>query len=178
MKRKNWVIILKGAPGVGKSYVSRKLVTKLKGKNVARISIDELLHFDTRHLNRDKLKLAKFHAAILTRSFLREGFDIIIEYCFDIPSHLKFLLEKIQKSHLEKIPEADVHVFHLEADIPSLLKRNATRKDGTDAMPRAVLQRLADACRKTAGKIPGETIISTERLAPARVVEEILGKIK
>ena len=79
--KKNSVIILKGPPGVGKSFTARKLISRINKTKTARISIDEVLHFDQRTgLTKDKLKLAKFHTAIMARSFLREGFDVILEY--------------------------------------------------------------------------------------------------
>ena len=101
----NKVIILKGSPGVGKSFTARKIISTLKNSKLALISIDELLHIDQRKLNEDKLRLAKFHAAIIARSFLREGFDVIIEYTFDIPAHLEFLIDKLKHSHVEKLPK-------------------------------------------------------------------------
>lgn len=178
MSEKNKVFILKGAPGVGKSFISRKLISKLNKKKIALISVDELLHLDTRSLCQDKLKLAKFHAAILVRSFLREGFDIVVEYCFDIQSHLKFFWEKIQSSHVEVIPEADIFIFHLEADIPTLLERNKTRRDGSDPMPVSVLKKLAEDCEKTAGKMKGEIVVSTTKVSPAKVVDFIMSQIQ
>ena len=173
-KKNNKVIILKGPAGVGKSFTARKLNSRLKTTKTARISIDEVLHFDQRNLSQDKLKLAKFHTAIMTRSFLREGFTVIIEYTFDILEHLEFLIEKIQHSHAEKLSKSDIHVFHLTADFEEVKKRNRTRKDGSDPLPEGTLKKLYTSCEKTAGKIPGEIVIDTTKAPAKKAVEKIM----
>ncbi len=176
--KRNRVIILKGPPGVGKSFTARKLVSRLETTKIARISIDEVLHFDQRkNLIKDKLKLAKFHTAIMARSFLREGFDVVIEYTFDIPEHLEFLIDKIKRSHTEKISASDVHIFHLTASIEEVAKRNKTRKDGSDPLPAATLKRLYKSCEKTAGMIKGEVIIDTNKAPAKKAVEQIMEAI-
>lgn len=178
-EKRNRVIILKGSPGVGKSFTARKLISRLGTTKIARISIDEVLHFDQRKsLSKDKLKLAKFHTAIMVRSFLQEGFDVVIEYTFDIPEHLEFLIDKIRRSHTEQIPVSDVHVFHLTASIKEVAKRNKTRKGGSDPLPVGTLKKLYNSCEKTAGKVNGEIIIDTNRAPAKRTVERILEAVK
>lgn len=177
-RKKNKVIILKGPPGVGKSFTSRKLISRLKTTKVARISIDEVLHFDQRKgLSRDKLKLAKFHTAIMVRSFLSDGFDVVIEYTFDITEHLEFLIEKIKKSHTGSITESDLYVFHLTASIEEVSKRNKTRKDGSDPLPASILKKLYNLCEKTAGSVKGEIVIDTNKAPVKKAVEKIMGEI-
>jgi len=176
--KRNSVIILKGPPGVGKSFTARKLISRIKTTKTARISIDEVLHFDQRRgLIKDKLKLAKFHTAIMVRSFLREGFDVVIEYTFDIPEHLEFLIDKIKKSHTEKLPAADIHIFHLTASFDEVIKRNQTRKDGSDPLPAGPLKKLYKSCENTAGFIKGEIIIDTDKAPVKKAVERILEEI-
>ena len=174
--KRNRVIILKGSPGVGKSFTARKLISRFNTTKTARISIDEVLHFDQRkNLSRDKLKLAIFHTAIMVRSFLREGFDVVIEYTFDIPEHLEFLIDKIKRSHTEKLPAADIHIFHLAASIEEVLKRNKTRKDGSDPLPDGTLKKLYKLCENTAGLVEGEIIIDTNKVPAKNAVEKIMG---
>ncbi len=178
-KKKNRVIILKGPPGVGKSFTARKLNSRLKTTKTARISVDEVLHFDQRrNLTNDKLKLAKFHAAILVRSFLSEGFDIIIEYTFDITDHLEFMIDKIKRSHVEDLPKANVYIFHLTASFEEVRKRNKTRKDGSDPLPEGTLKKLYKSCEKTAGLAKGEIIIDTDKKPVKKAVEQIMEVIK
>ena len=173
--KRNKVIILKGSPGVGKSFTSRKLISRLNTTKIARISIDEVLHFDQRrNLTNDKLKLAKFHTAIMARSFLREGFDVILEYTFDITEHLEFLIDKIKHSHAEKLTKADIYVFHLTASIEEVSKRNKTRKDGSDPLPAGAVKRLYKSCEKTAGKIKDEVTIDTNKVPAKNAVEKIM----
>ena len=175
-RKRNRVIILKGPPGVGKSFTSRKLISRLNTTKIARISIDEVLHFDQRrNLTNDKLKLAKFHTAIIVRSFLREGFDVILEYTFDITEHLEFMIDKIKHSHAEKLPKSDVYVFHLTASIEEVSKRNKTRKDGSDPLPASILKKLYKSCEKTAGSVKGETVIDTDKAPVKKAVEKIMG---
>lgn len=173
----NKVIILKGSPGIGKSFTARKLISQLKNKKVALISVDEILHIDQRNLTEDKLKLAKFHAAILTRSFLQEDFDVIIEYTFDIPDHLNFMIDKIKRSHVEKLPKSSVYIFHLTAKLEEVIKRNKTRRDGSDPLPTDVLKKLYNSCENTAGKIEGEIIIQTNKVPLKKIVDQILETI-
>lgn len=178
MEKPNSIIILKGPPGVGKTYTASKLISKLKNKKVALVSIDQLLHFDTRSFNKDKLKLSKFHAALLVRSFLREQFDIIIEYTFDISEHLEFMIDKMKHSHTEDIPKANIYVFHLAASLDEIKKRNKNRRDGSDPMPEDVLKDLCEKCERTVGKIKGEVVLDTTNMTVARVVDEIIKTIR
>ncbi len=173
--KRNSVIILKGPPGVGKSFTARKLISRINKTKTARIPIDEVLHFDQRrNLTKDKLKLAKFHTAIMVRSFLREGFDVVIEYTFDIPEHLEFLIDKIKRSHTEKLPASDIHIFHLTASIEEVIKRNKTRKDGSDPLPDGTLKKLYKLCENTAGLVEGEIIIDTDKSPVKKAVEFIM----
>ena len=173
----NKVIILKGSPGIGKSFTARKLISQLKNKKVALISVDEILHIDQRNLTEDKLKLSKFHAAILTRSFIQEDFDVIIEYTFDIPDHLNFMIDKIKHSHVEKLPNPSVHIFHLTATLEEVVKRNKSRRDGSDPLPANVLKKLYNSCENTAGKVEGEIIIQTTKVPLKKIVDQILETI-
>ncbi len=176
--KRNRVIILKGPPGVGKSFTARKLISRLETTKIARISIDEVLHFDQRKsLSKDKLKLAKFHTAIMGRSFLREGFDVVIEYTFDIPEHLEFLIDKIRRSHTEQIPVSDVHIFHLTASIEEVAKRNKTRKDGSAPLPADILKKLYKSCESTSGMVNGEIVIDTDKSPVKKTVERIMESI-
>ena len=114
----------------------------------------------------------------MVRSFLREGFDVILEYTFDITEHLEFLIDKIKHSHAEKLPKSDVYVFHLTASIEEVSKRNKTRKDGSDPLPESILKKLYNSCEKTAGKIKGEVVIDTNKVPAKKAVEQIMGIVE
>ena len=78
------VKIIRGAPGVGKSTIAQKVASKLSTNKVAHISVDALQHFDCRAAaSKDKLKLGVFHAVLVTRSFISEGFSVVVDYVFD-----------------------------------------------------------------------------------------------
>lgn len=172
--RPNVVIILKGPPGVGKSHTARKLVARLPGTKKAIIGVDDILHIDQRGLSADKAKLATFHAALVTRSFLREGFDVVIEYTFDLTAHLEFLIDKLQHSHVEHIPQARIHTFHLSASIEEVQKRNGSRRDGSDPLPEPSLRRLHATCEATAGAVQDEVVLDTTRMSVGKVVARIV----
>lgn len=174
--RPGLVTILKGSPGVGKSYVARKLIARLPSRKRALIPIDELLHVDQRSLSRDKLRLSKFHAAIMTRSFLREGFDVVIDYTFDVTEDLEFLIEKITHSHAEKLHPSRVFVVHLSAPFEKVVQRNAHRRDGSDPMKASLLKKLYRICEATAGKVRGEIVIDTGKLGVHRVLDSIVAQ--
>lgn len=168
------IIIIKGSPGVGKSCTSRKLVSRLPSSKRAIIQIDEILHLDQRpSLSHDKLKLAKFHTAILARSFLREEFDVIIEYTFDAVDDLVFLIDKIQHSHSETLHPSKIYIFHLTASIAEIESRNAHRRDGSDAMDAVLLHKLFKRCEDTVGKLEGEIVIDTSQLSVNQVIKLI-----
>lgn len=174
----NKIIILKGSPGVGKSFTAGKLISQLSNKNIALISVDEILHIDQRNLTEDKLKLAKFHAAILTRSFIQEGFDVIIEYTFNIPDHLNFMIDKIKRGQVEKIQKSSIHIFHLTAKLEEVIKRNKTRKDGSDPLPDNILKKLYTSCEKSVGKVAGELIIETDKTPLKNIADKIILQLK
>ncbi len=173
----NKIIILKGSPGVGKSFTARKLISLYENKKIALISIDELLHIDQRNLSKVKLRLAKFHAVILTRSFIQKDFDVIIEYTFNISDHLNFMIDKIRRSRGKKIQKSTIHIFHLTAKWEEVIKRNNTRRDGSDPLPANVLKKLYNSCENKAGKVEGEIIIQTNKTSVEKIVDQIFDAI-
>ena len=107
------IIIIKGSPGVGKTYLSKNLVSRLKKKKLAVIPLDTILHFDQRKLNENKLQLGIKNAGKIARSFLREDFNIIIEYTFDISADLRLLIEEIKSYKTSNAGRLKIFIFHL-----------------------------------------------------------------
>jgi tRNA uridine 5-carbamoylmethylation protein Kti12 len=173
-KKKNRVIIIKGSPGVGKSYISMKLASKIKNKKLAVIPVDFVLHLDQGKLNENKLKLAKVNTAIIVNSFLRERYDVIIDYTFDKISHLEFLIEKIVQDSLvyKSIPK--ITVIHLTAPFKEVRMRNENRLDGTDPVPENTLVKLYKKCENTISLIPGEEVIDISKYSAKQIVNIIL----
>lgn len=176
-KRKNWVIIIKGSPGVGKSYISMKLASKLKNRKLAVIPIDFLLHLDQGMLNENKLKLAKTNTALLVNSFLKRKYDVIIDYSFDKISHLEFLIKEIAQEPkvYKSIPQ--VTVIHLTAPLKEVRKRNIKRIDGSDPLPENILVKLYNKCENTVSLIPGEVVLDISKYSTKQIIKKILKTI-
>jgi predicted ABC-type ATPase len=168
------VVILKGPAGVGKSYTARKLISRLD-KKTAYINVDEVLHFDTRNFNNDKQLLAIYNVAILTRNFLTEEFDIIIDYTFDQLKHLDFLIDKIKHSHVSGDYQCQISVIHLTAELETIKKRNKTRLNGESSLNKEAIEYLYKACNKV--KYQDEHLLDTTKMKPDEVTKNIVGII-
>lgn len=164
------VIIVRGCPGIGKSTIAMKVCSLLHKSKVAKVSIDDLQHFDLRNASKDKFKLGIFHAAIVCRSFIQEGFDIVVDYVFD--RDLDFFVDKLLRSHATKLPPCRIQVNYLDATFETIKKRNKGRKD---SMPLCVLNELHSVCDESKGKFPGENVIDTTKLSPKGAAKMILG---
>ena len=163
------IIIIRGTPGTGKSTIAQKVSTLLPGTKKAYIPIDNIQHLDLRNASKDKFKLGIFHTAIVCRSFIQEGFDIIIDYVFD--QDLDFFVDKLFRSHSTKLPPCKVQVCYVDADFEVIKKRNKERQD---PMPVVVLKKLYEACDKSKGCFPGEFVIDTTQLSPKASAKKIL----
>ena len=163
------VIILRGSPGVGKSTIAMKVCTLLHKNKVARVSIDDLQHFDQRNACKDKFKLGIFHAAIVCRSFIQEGFDIVVDYVFD--RDLDFFVDKLLRSHATRLPPCKIQIAYLDAKFDVVKKRNKNRKD---PMPLCVLTELYECCNALKGQFPSEVVIDTTKLSPKGAAKKVL----
>lgn len=164
------VIIIRGTPGTGKSTVAQKVVHLLKGTTKkAYIPIDDLQHLDLRNGCKDKFKLGIFHAALLCRSFIQEGFNIVVDYVFD--ADLDFFVDKLFRSHATVLPPCKVQIFYVDATFETIKKRNKERKD---SMPLPVLTELYEACNAQKGRFPGEVVIDSTKLSPKGTAKAIL----
>jgi len=136
MAARPYLCILRGAPAVGKTAISKKMLSKMQGK-VSRICIDDIQHFDLRAgSGKDKLQLGVYHAALLTGSFLSNGFSVLVEYIFD--EHLQYFVDNVVL-HRAKGTAFDLQVIFLEASLKTLQKRNVAR---ADPMPLDILEKL------------------------------------
>lgn len=165
------VMILRGAPASGKTTVARKLSSLLPATKKAHISIDDLQHFDLRKVSRDKLKLGIYHAVLLCRSFVQEGFDVVVDYVFD--QDMDFFVEKLFQSHISNLSPCIVQIFYLDASFKVLIRRNEKRES---PMRENVLKELFEACNKVKGKYQGEVILNTDRMTAKGVAKAILSE--
>ena len=67
------------------------------------------------------------NAALLTKNFLLEGFDTVVDYVFDDIDDLKKFMEFIFSDTLGKIDTIYVQEFYLDAPIEQIVKRNQSR---------------------------------------------------
>ncbi|NLV40648.1 MAG: AAA family ATPase [Candidatus Hydrogenedentes bacterium] len=167
------VIVVRGAPGVGKTTVAKKIRAMLKTRKKAHISIDQLQECDLRGPSKDKMKLGIYHAALMVRSFVREGFDVIVDYVFDIPSDLEFFVENVFRSHSGPVAPTFVQVFYLDAPYETVRRRNTER---ALVMNEGLLKKLHKACDKTKSCLVGETIIDTATLSPINTARAIVNQ--
>ena len=163
------VIIIHGTPGTGKTTIAQKVSSLLPGSKKAYIPIDSIQHLDLRNASNDKFKLGIFHTAIICRSFIQEGFDIIVDYVFD--QDLDFFVDKLFRSHASKLPECRVQICYVDAEFEMIKKRNKERKD---SMSLVILKKLYETCEKTKGKFPGEIVIDTTKLSPKASAKTII----
>jgi predicted kinase len=171
------VIILKGPPGVGKSYTARKLVRRLPGSRHAIVAVDELLHADQRRICVEKATLATHHAALLARSFASNGFCVVLDYTFDVPGDLALLIDELKAKDPGGLRRGDIYTFHLTASLEEVRRRNQTRRDGTDALPESPLERLYAACEATSGRLPNEVVLDTTKMSTSKVVRHIIEQL-
>jgi predicted kinase len=165
------VIIVRGAPGVGKTEIARKTASLLKARKKARIPIDFLQDFDMRGPSKDKMKLGVYHAAVITRSYVREGFDVVIDYVFDVPEDLEFFVDKVFRSNTGPTAPCVIQIFYLTAPLEIVSKRNQSRDL---VMNKSLLAKLYKACEKSKGATCGEIVIDTARRSIKQVAKMIL----
>ncbi len=164
------VFVLRGPPGVGKSTVAHKIIPLLGREKKALVPIDVLQHFDHRGISEDKIKLGVYHAVIICRSFVREGFDVVVESVFN--KHLDFFIEKLFTSHSGSTDPCILYLAYLDAPLTKIIERNSTRPD---EMPRSVLTKLYNEADITKG-MPGEIVIDTglRSMNPKKIAKSVI----
>ncbi len=164
------VIIIRGTPGIGKSTIAKKVASLLnRTTKKVYIPIDNIQHLDLRNSSKDKFKLGVFHTALICRSFIKEGFDIVVDYVFDV--NLDFFVKKLFCSHTITLPSCKVQVFYIDAEFEMIMKRNKKR---SEPIPVSVLKKLYEICDIQKGTFPGETVIDSTKLSPKASAKEIL----
>lgn len=173
------LMILRGSPGIGKSTISSKINAINSAKKKTYVSVDAMQHMDLRPQSKDKEKLGIKNAAILTQSFLSEGFDVVLDYVFDDPQDLVDTIDMIRTGLSEKGVNFYLQTFYLDAPIERVMKRNQSRsgKRG-EYMNTALLRKLYQRVSKTKGVIPNEIIIDTSDLSAKQSARAIVSCAK
>lgn len=167
------LIILRGSPGVGKSTVSKSINKINSASKKTYISVDAMQHLDLRPQSKNKEKLGIKNSAVLSASFLEEGFDVVLDYVFDDVDDIENVLKIIRSSIGEN--EFFVQKFYLDAPLEKVLKRNQSRsgKKG-EYMNTALLKKLYAKVDATKGTVPNEVIINTTPLSAKQSARMII----
>lgn len=168
------LIVLRGSPGIGKSTVTSKVCALNSAKKKTAISVDAMQHIDLRKPSKDKEKLGIKHSALLTKSFLSEGFDVVLDYVFDDITDLQNVIDYIKNSSESKV-HFYLQMFYLDAPVEKVVKRNQSRsgKRG-EYMNTALLRKLYQKVSATKGTIENEIILDTSDLSAKQTARTIL----
>lgn len=111
------LIILRGSPAVGKSTIASKVASLNSAKKKTHIAVDNFQKYDLRPMSKDREKLAIRNAALLTKNFLLEGFDVVVDYVFDEPVDQEVFMNFIFSEKLGELDTIYVQQFYLDAPI-------------------------------------------------------------
>lgn len=173
------LMVLRGSPGVGKSTVSKSINKINSATKKTYISVDAMQHLDLRNPSKNKEKLGIKNAALLSASFLEEGFDVVLDYVFDEPNDIEEALDVI-RSHIntEQNPFF-VQLFYLDAPLDKVVKRNQSRsgKRG-EYMNTALLKKLYAKVESTKGCVVDEVVIDTAPLSAKQTARMIISNAR
>lgn len=135
------LIIIRGASGVGKSTIGKKLAEKL-GKGTACVNVDVFPHemmIDWINIPmKERLKFMYDGADMIINKFLKEGYDVVTDGMYCIDDDLTLLKKMIK---LGENYNADIYVFELEANLETIKKRAKVRNREEDIDGESILRR-------------------------------------
>lgn len=176
---KQIIIAIQGTAGVGKTAVARKLGKKLPGKT-SRISVDVLRDMSsvgtmTTRISDEYITMAKKVSLNLTKAYLREGYNIIIEFAPPVSAD-KGMTDKWLAKELKKL---SARVFLLHASLPEVIKRNKLRKGefGQGNLSKKLIEQIYKLYEKYIDKNDYE-VIDTEKIGADKTTMIILEKLK
>ena len=169
------LIILRGSPAVGKSTIASKVASLNSAKKKAHVAIDNFQLYDCRSMSLDREKLAIRNAALVTKNFLREGFDVVVDYVFDDTEDQNQFINFIFDVDFIKLNVIYVQQFYLDAPLEKIIKRNQSRsgKRG-EYMNLPLLRKLYEKTSKTKGMLLHEFIIDTTKYSAKQCAGYIL----
>ena len=169
------LIILRGSPAVGKTTISKKIIQIDSAKKKTHIPVDDFQLYDARPMCKDREKLGIRNAAVLSKNFLLEGFDVIVDYVFDDIEDQKNFLEFIFSEKLGKLDRVYVQQFYLDAPIEKVVTRNKSRKGKRgEYMNMPLLRKLHERISKTKGLIEHEVVIDSTKYSPKQCARFII----
>lgn len=169
------LIIIRGAPAVGKSTVASKVASLNSAKKKAYIAVDNFQLYDLRPMSRDREKLAIRNAALLVRNFLHENFDVVVDYVFDEPADQAEFMSFVLSSGTGSPCTVYTQQFFLDAPIERIIKRNQSRsgKRG-EYMNVPLLRKLYTKTSQTKCSVKHEVIIDTTKYSAKQCAKYIL----
>jgi len=164
-----FLIIIDGPIGSGKTTVSKILHKKLK--RTALISLDRLkrLISDFRRGNHDDIQLASDIGVAMTKEYLKQGFNVIVEKAFSRSEYVKDFT-KIAKNRNIKLL-----VYQLEAPLEIRIYRVGERDlpEGVKTKP-SKSRILKNAKHHDLYKYKRAKIFDSKKLSPNKIAREIL----
>lgn len=126
-------------------------------------------------MSKSREKLAIKNSAVLTKNFLLEGFDVVVEYVFDDVEDHKNFVDIILNDTLGKLDTIYFQSFYLDAPIEKIIKRNQSRigKRG-EYMNVALLRKIYARVSDTKGIIETEIFIDTTKYSAKQCARYIL----
>src|SRR5574344_901437 len=169
------LIILMGAPAVGKSTIASKVASLNSAKKKTHIVVDNFQTYDLRPMSKDREKLAIRNSALLAKNFLLEGFDVVVDYVFDDVEDQRQFMDFIFGDKLGMLDTIYVQQFYLDAPIDKIVKRNQSRsgKRG-EYMNVPLLRKLYARTSETKGMIEHEVILDTTKYSAKQCAKYIL----
>ena len=169
------LIILRGSPAVGKTTIASKVASLDSAKKKTHIAIDNFQVYDLRPMSKDRERLAIRNAALLTKNFLLEGFDVVVDYVFDNVADCNQFVDFIFGNELGVLDLVYVQHFYLDAPLEKIIKRNQSRsgKRG-EYMNVPLLRKLYARTTDTIGMLDKEVVIDTTKFSAKQCAKYIL----
>ena len=156
------LIILRGAPAVGKSTIASKVASLNSAKKKTHIAVDNFQTYDLRPMSKDREKLAIRNSALLAKNFL-------------LVEDQRQFMDFIFGDKLGMLDTIYVQQFYLDAPIDKIVKRNQSRsgKRG-EYMNVPLLRKLYARTSETKGMIEHEVILDTTKYSAKQCAKYIL----
>ena len=169
------LIILRGAPAVGKSTIAAKVTSLNSAKKKSLITVDNFQLYDFRPMSKSREKLAIKNSAVLAKNFLLEGFDVVVEYVFDDAEDHKNFINFILGDNLGRLGTIYFQSFYLDAPIEKIIRRNQSRSSKRgEYMNVALLRKIYGRVTNTKGMVEKEILIDTTKYSAKQCARYIL----
>ncbi len=161
------IYIISGPCGVGKSTITKGLAHKLeKAVLVEGDLISAMFAGEEQPLWEEKLSMVWQNISSLTKNFLLNGYDVVIDYV--VEEELEWFCRELQQTGLD----ITLHYYVLRAD-PEVLVERITRRGDTEMISRSL--ELLQQLENKKENIP--YLYETTNKDPNAIINEIAGNI-